>query len=261
MEHQKQENNLAEKLVEKIKNGSLKMRPKIYFIFRSIIFAVLYLVVFFFLIYLVSFIFFSLMLSGGWFLPAFGPSGFGKMLMSLPWLLVAASIILIIILQIFAEKISFVYRRPASYSLIGIIAIVLLTGSLINQTPLHKQLFQRAQQGGLPIIGPFYRDGNFRPQIPNVYNGVIISVDNNGFSMKTSRGDIFKIIINPNDLHLSKIKFKEGDTLVVIGQRNGNSINAIDLRMTNEDPNLFIPLPPPGRVNLNEPLHRPLPPM
>jgi len=245
MEHQKQKNNLAEKLIEKIKSGNIKMKPKIYFILRSIIFAVLSLVVFFFLIYLVSFIFFSLVISGGWFLPAFGPSGFGRILMALPWLLVATSIILIIILQIFAERISFVYRRPAFYSLIGIIAIVLFTGFLVSQTPFHEQLFQRARQGGLPLIGPFYRDNAFMPQIPNVYNGVVTSISDNGFSMKTPIGDTFKVLINPNNPRLSGIKFKEGDTLIVIGKKNGNTINAIDLRMTNEDPNLFMPLPPP----------------
>lgn len=245
MEHQKQENNLAKKLIEKIQNGNIKMRPKVYFVLRAILFAVLSLIILFFIIYLVSFIFFSLRLNGGWFLLAFGPTGFGKLLMALPWLLIIASIVLILILQLFAERISFVYRRPVFYSLLAIIAIVIATGFLIDRTPLNDQLFQRARQGNLPIIGPFYRDNSFRPQIPGVYNGIVASINNDGFSLTTSNGDTIKVITNSDNPRLLVTKIKVGDTLVVIGQKNGDVINAMDFRMINEDPNLFIPPPPP----------------
>ncbi|MBC7074165.1 hypothetical protein H5T58_02135, partial [Candidatus Parcubacteria bacterium] len=66
---------LKDKILEKIKKGEIKMKPKLYFLLKSILFVLVlgFLVLFSF--FLVSFIRFHLISSGLWYLPNFGPEG------------------------------------------------------------------------------------------------------------------------------------------------------------------------------------------
>jgi hypothetical protein len=237
MNNQEQKISINEKVLNRIRSGDIKMRPKIYFILRLILLSLGLLVLFSFIIYLVSFIVFSLRSTGVWFLPKFGFPGIKILFSSLPWLLVLAAAILIIILEIFAKHLAFVYRRPIVYSLLGVIIAVFVMGFFINKTSLHSDLFLRAREGHLPAIGPFYRDFG-SPRIPNVHRGVVSEMTNNGFLMKTPRGEILTVIISSESLPL-KIDVKEGDNVVALGERKGNTVQAFDVKKVEEDFDFF----------------------
>jgi len=94
-------------------------------------------------LFLISFISFALKSNGVLVLPIFG--------------LIIVAIILIAILEALFKHFSFTYRRPVLYSIIGILIVVLLSALIIDRTPFHRGLFNRAREGRLPIFGPAYR--------------------------------------------------------------------------------------------------------
>jgi len=161
-------NKIEEGLSLKIKSGEITMKPKAYFILKTILITTVSVVLFLFVIYTVSFLIFSLQTSGIWSLPSFDFHDIRILLSSLPWLLIVLSIVLILALEIFAKRIAFVYHRPIMYSLILIIIVVFLASFLISLTSLHSNLFERARNQRLPIVGQWYRNYG-TPRIDNIH--------------------------------------------------------------------------------------------
>ncbi len=226
-------NNIEKEVSEKIKSGDIKMKSRSYFVLRTILLIAVIVILALFVIYLISFIIFSLHTSGVWFLPSFG-----ILFSSLPWLLILLSIVLILALEVFAERISFVYHRPVMYSLIFIIVAVILASVLVGMTSFHSGLFESAYDQHLPVIGQFYRSFG-TPRIHNVHNGVVTKLTDNGFAIETPNGETFNVILNSKSPSAMQTTIKVGDTIVVVGNKNGNTIQATDVSKIQEDSNLF----------------------
>ena len=239
MNNQEEKNNNIEKKVsEKIKSGDIKMKSRSYFVLRTILLIAIIVILALFVIYLISFIIFSLHTSGAWFLPGFGFRDIGILIGSLPWLLIVLSIVLILVLEIFAERLSFVHHRPVVYSLVFIVAAVLLVSFFIGITPFHSSLFESAYDQHLPIIGQFYRSYG-SPRIHNVSNGVVTELTDNGFTIETPNGETLNVILNSKNLTALQSTIKVGDTIVVTGKENGSVIQASTVHKIQEDTNLF----------------------
>lgn len=250
MNQEEQKKSITEEVLNKIKSGDIKMVSKIWFIFRTVLLVLGILILTLFIIYLVSFTLFSLRFTGVWFLPRFGFPGMRIFFGLLPWPLIFITAILIILLEVFAKKFSFVYRRPLVYSLLVLIVIALSMGFLIERTPFHRNLFQRAQEGNLPAIGPVYRQGF--PPIENVHHGIVSEIINDGFIMETPKGEKLTVIINPETRLQPETGIKENDEVVVLGKKDNDTIQAVDIRKVERDFNLFRlrenfkPSPPPN---------------
>jgi len=227
-------NNIKNNVLNEIKSGEIKMKPRSYFMIRTLLFALGISVLFLFVIYIVSFIVFSLRISGIAFLPLFGFRGIRILFGSLPWLLLLLAVVLIIGLEVFAEHISFIYKRPIVYSLVVIIAIVLIAGFLLGISSFHSNLFYGAQEGHLPFIGSFYR-GFGAPQFENIHHGIVSSLTNSGFVIETPNGEMFTVLSSSNGIK----NVKDGDSVLVIGERKGNVIQASDVKKITEDLNFF----------------------
>ncbi len=235
METNKNNNNtLGNEILDKIKEGKIKMKSRSYFVMRAILFALGVCVLFLFVIYLISFIVFSLRVSGLVFLPGFGFFGLRILLGSLPWLLIILAGVLVIVLEVFAKHVSFVYKRPVVYSLLGIIGIVLITGFIIGFSPFHTSLFHNAREGRLPLIGQLYR-GYGAPRFHNFHNGSIIEITSDGFTMETPNGETLSVVTSD----VMKKDLSEDDKVLVIGERKGDTIQANVLRKIDEDSNFF----------------------
>ncbi len=115
---EQEQKNINDRIFEKIKNGQVKMRPKLYFVLKSLIFALGIVLASILVLFLFSFIVFCLKLGGIWFLPKFGFRGLGIFFISFPWFLILLALFLIFLLEIIAKKYSFVYKRPIIFSLI-----------------------------------------------------------------------------------------------------------------------------------------------
>jgi len=142
-------------IIDKIKKGEIKMKPKAHFVLRTLLIVLGTSVGFLFALYLTSFILFSMQ----------AVCGLMPILISLPWLLIFLSVALIIVLEILTKQFSFVYRRPVLYIVLVIIISVLFGSFVVNKTKVHPFLFDRAEKHRLPIMGPMYR-GYGKPVLP-----------------------------------------------------------------------------------------------
>jgi len=251
MENNQQKNNIIDKVLAKIKKGDVKMKPKVYFVLKTILTIGGVFIIGAFALFLISFISFHLRASGVGYLPNFGFLGFGAYLRLLPWFLIIASVLLIILLEILAKHFAFVYRRPIFYSLLIIILIALVGGLVIDKTPFHSSLFLQARQGELPFAGPIYRDFGM-PELRDVHRGVVSETTEIGFIMETSQGNELTVVINSETRVMFKAEIKREDTVVVFGKEEGGVINAIGVSTVDDNlkfpSSMRSPLSPPDRI-------------
>ena len=149
--------NIKEKILGYVKEGKVAMKPKWYFILRSILRIVVILIIFLIIIYFVSF--FSLVLSERETLRALDlrPKGIREFLFAIPWLIVFLSLIMLAVLEFLVNKFSFVYKRPLVYSLFAIICFVLLTGFALSKIDRQYMFARFGEKPEVPIFGPMHK--------------------------------------------------------------------------------------------------------
>ena len=126
----------------------------------------------------------------------------------LPWLLIFTAVVLILILEILVKQFAFAYRRPILYSLLVIVIITILASFLVAKTPFHAKLFQRAQEGRLPLAGRLYH--RFEPaRFGNLHLGTISEITEGGFLLEKQDGETLTVIITPKTQLPSKNGLEE----------------------------------------------------
>lgn len=165
-------NNIKEKILNFIHKDEVKMKPRGYFIFKSILQIVSVFLVFIATLYLASFI--SLILKEKEVFKTFGirPNELSHFIYAVPWMIVFLSLVLLVVLEILTRKFAFVYKKPVAYSLFAIIILVLSIGFLLNKIDREFR-FARFGEGKAPILGPMhkYYRGEFeeRPFVKKFY--------------------------------------------------------------------------------------------
>lgn len=148
--------SIKDDILKAIESGKVTMRPKWHFALTAALLFAGSVLVALVLIYLVSFLFFI----------GQGVGENASILLSLPWLVIAMAIVCLIILEVLVRKFAFAYRKPLLYTIFGILALVILTGFVLANTPLHKNLSNRAYEDHLPFGGEFYKHYDHRPHPP-----------------------------------------------------------------------------------------------
>ena len=200
---------MENKIIEKLKNEEIKMRPRSYFILRSLLFVLGTIFVFLLSFFLVSLIIFILRFNGSSLLPKFGFRGIGILLTSFPWLLAITALLFIVVLEVFAKHYKFIYQKPLLYSVVGITIIVLLGGLLFMKIPLHGKVLENK------TISSLYGKENLR----NSQTGQVLKITETGFIIKSKDGKIFTVKTEVENI-------KEGDWVIVIGEKENDLINA-----------------------------------
>ncbi len=224
--------NLCQQIMEKIKTNGIKMRPKWHFVLGAALWVCGIILAALAAVYFVSLAIFILHRSGIWFAPAFGPRGWIVLFFSLPWLIILAAVVFIILLEIFARRYSFVWRYPLLYSTLFLMLAVVIGGFLTAQTPLHRRLGQNNNMPPLPPplsqMKPFYENLEQRHRNPAVNIGIITEFNNSGFVMQERHGEELTVIVDSNTKikHQQDTSFKIGEMLIIFGPRAQNIIKA-----------------------------------
>ncbi len=222
--------NIGGQVLEAIKHGKIKMRPRWHFVLKGVLLILGIILAFLFLLYLVSFMLFTMQQGGGWFAPVFGMRGWLLFLRSLPLLLMLVAGIFIVVLEMLVRKYSFAYRKPLLYSISAVLLLVLLGSAFV--APMHRGLFQSAQENKLPMMGVFYK--NFGPpqRSKEVHRGEVIgkSLDG-GLQMQDVFGGTSTVVVYPETRLPYGADFEMGDTIVVFGKKDGTgAIRAFGIR-------------------------------
>src|SRR6185437_2652081 len=146
----------TDQIIEGIKKGNVKMRPRWYFVLLEILTAVALVIILLIAIYLASFIIFVLHQSGAWFVPVFGLAGWYALFNALPWVLILLSAIFVVVLAFLGKRYQFGYQWPLIYSLLGIIFLVAGMCFLFVQTALYNNLFNSTISHQVPLLGEYY---------------------------------------------------------------------------------------------------------
>lgn len=235
MDEQQPKSSMKDNVLEVIGSGKVKMRPRWQFISRAALLIAGIILGVGVTLFLSSLIVFILRQTGVWFVPGFGFHGYGIFFSSLPWILIVLAVVFIILLEILIRKYSFAYGRPFMYSVLGVIVVVTLGGVVIGYSSFHHNLFNRAEHGRLPFGGPLYRQ--FMQPPGNVTVGTILEITNMGYKIQGHRDQIFVVTITPQT-KISENNFNIGDNILVIGERQGNAIQAEEIEKPDH-------LPPP----------------
>jgi hypothetical protein len=235
--------SISQDILNKIKKEQVKMRPRLYFIAKTILLAVAFIVTILFILYITSFIVFSLRASGTLFLPRFGSPGIKIFWLSLPWVPILIAGGAVILLELLAKRFNLVYRRPIIYSFLAILALAIIGGFLLEKAPLHSKIFMRAQKEPMHGIGEFYRQFG-APQPKNARFGAVLSISKNSFIIQSPNNETTTIIIKDDTRMPPEYTLKEGDKVSVLGKFINGSLEAFDVREVKGDFHFFT-FPPP----------------
>lgn len=221
--------SLRERIEQQIKSGEARMRPRWHFIFASLLVVCGIGLVTLSAVYLVSFVVFITHATGTAFLPQFGFWGIGKLLLTIPWMLIVIALAFIVALEVLVRRFAFAYRRPLLYSVGAILLFVVLGSVLVGRTALHARLAERAWMGQLPLAGPLYR-GFELERGETAHTGVIEMFIPEGFQMEDRSGDEVMVFVLPETRMPRGIILKEGDAVFVLGPREDDIIKALGVR-------------------------------
>jgi hypothetical protein len=220
---------LSDKVIGEIKDRQVKMKPRFYFVFKTVFFVVTLVFVFLAIVFLVSFILFVVQGNGTWFLFGFGWPGIRMFLAYFPWILALIALAFLVLMEILIHRLGFAYRRPLIISLVGVLCIGLVTGIFVATTPLHEGAFQSAQESTLPVAGALYRNYGVMPT-ENLFSGVVSEpINENDFSIETPEGQNVKIQMSTSTSFgqdIIKQKVEKSDPVMIMGEKKGSEIRA-----------------------------------
>jgi len=224
MEEKKEQ--LNNEIISQIKEGKVEMRPRWFFVLKTILGVLGAFILSLCLIFVVSFIVFGLKKSGIILAPGFGPKGFFLFVFSLPWVLIMASLAFLLVLQVLIRKYSFVYKKPVLYTALGIIGFTTLVSLLIPSFALHNSIFKsyRAEKGTeMPPVGKFYR-GFVIPRPPDLSRGIIINFSTGTIIIANEDGATSSAIISELTKVFPGTEMSVGEEILIFGPRSSEGI-------------------------------------
>lgn len=221
-------------IIEKIKSGEVKMKPKTYFILKGVLFGFGLVLILFFTIFLFSFVLFVARLNSILFFSTFGLWGLKTFLISFPWASFFVAVGSVLLLEILTKKLTKVYRYPIIYSFLLILIVILAVSLFISKTTAHKKLWEKARQNQLPVAGRLYQDYETK-KYRDVYVGKVLEKTDKDIRVETEKGEILDIMVTRKTYFLllpdrKKAEIKKGNWILVVGKKNGDKINALGIR-------------------------------
>ncbi len=169
--------NMKEHVLTRIRAGDVRMRPRLFFILRFAAVAAAAVAVLLLSAFILSFIFFSLSEGGEHFLLSFGSRGIVTFLALFPWTLLAVDIVAALVLWLLLHDVKPMYRFSFATIIGGIGAASIALALLINLTPLHAALLERADADDLPVLDFFYEDIRSPDESQGEFRGTIRAID------------------------------------------------------------------------------------
>ncbi len=230
MKKENSENEITERVVSKIEKGELKMKPRAYFIAKSLLVIGLLALATLLLLYFGSLIVFVLRVNNILLFHGMGFYAIRSILLSFPWYLVFLTLVLIILIEIIGRRFQFVYRKPFIISLFAILFIVTASSFLIESSSLHHSFYKLAEQERLPLAGRMYRElGNL--DIEDTYFGIILEKERNFWKMELDSEEIVSLKITEKTRGRRTFsEIEEGEKVIVIGEMNEGIIDVVSFK-------------------------------
>lgn len=230
MENATHDNPLKAKVLAAIEGGKVTMRPKWHFVLKTALAAAGLVFLSLTLVYLLSFIIFAMRENGAWYVTPFGLRGLRAFLMAAPWLLILVALAILAILEVLVRRFSFAYRRPLLYSVLLVLALVIVSSFAVARTPLHSGLMRNAEQRRLPFGGEFYRGYAGQDDDDDVHPGLVSGFIDEGFELVTLHEGTLPVLVVPSTKFVPDARIRIGDRVIVFGPLDEGRIHAFGVR-------------------------------
>ncbi len=154
--------HLKDNLLASIKAGKIDMKPKWHFVLKSLFYVSGLLLSVLLGMYFFSFILFMLRESGLWWTPGFGFAGLVFFVIMSPWLLIAITLVFLVTVYLLARHFGHNYRHRATYTLIGVVLLVIGGASLIEYLAVHNRIRELTDSRHIPGLSPLYRESKYK---------------------------------------------------------------------------------------------------
>lgn len=223
-------------IIAQIERGEITMRSKVRILAGTALVACAAAVVFVLSLYLISASVFTLRMSGVALFLSFGLRGVAAFLASFPWVLTGISLVLLVVLVRMVRLLPFAYRRSIVYSALAAIGVSATLGLVVEQTPLHAALNNRADTGVLRIVKPLYRQQRVQ-QVRHAYVGTVERVDAGVIELRTSAG-IVRLGTDASTQYPKGPAVAPGQRVLILGDNRSGGLYARGIE-TIEDPAVF----------------------
>ncbi len=213
-----------QKLLQQIQNGKAKMLPKAFFTAKSAATFLEWALLGGLAIFFVSFAIFYIRSSGYAMLPAFGYWGNRALMAYFPWLTSGLALILLILLAYLVFQKNFASQKPALYTLLAILLIVISASFALANTPLHQGLQNSAQKGRLPLMGRMYSGTGF-VRGHNLFIGTVKNLRTGQFELVQEDNTAWNVLFN-NNTRWPHGNIQEGQVVAVMGALRNDNIEA-----------------------------------
>lgn len=219
---------LAQKVMDAVKSGSVSMRPRFFFAVRGLllslaIFGALFAALFFF-----SYLLFALEKSGALALPAFGWEGTRRLLAVFPWFMTLFAVGLGLLFAALVQRYSPTYRLPFFFSLLGVAAFLVAFVGITRQFSLHPRLAGYATKRHVPLVEDMYR-GSARMPMRDVYLGTAEELTEQSLVLRLD--DETKLFVSFGiNVHLPCGAVQSGDRVVIMGNVADGMLSAVGIR-------------------------------
>ncbi len=132
---------------------------------------------------------FSIHESGELLLLGFGEKGLRALTALFPWLTLLLAFGAILLLEWLLRYFKFGYRISMLRIFLTLTAIAITGSILINLTPLHARLLERADHDTLPVIGAIYEEIHDSHQQQGVFRGYVASTSAGSFTITHNDND------------------------------------------------------------------------
>lgn len=183
------ENDIQKSVLEKIKAGDVSMRPRFYFILRTVLIGSIDMLAVACALFVLSFVFFSIHESDVGFLLEFGEKGLLTFITLLPWILLLLAFAFLIGIELLVRRTTSAYRFSLLRIFLWVLVFLTVASVCIEITPLHSFLLSRADRDQLPILGPLYEQIHDSHQKQGVYQGEITSITDSEFVISHNDND------------------------------------------------------------------------
>ena len=198
------QDNLKKNILDKINKGDIKMKPKIYFTFKTVLVWAVIVATVVVMSFFVSFVIFGIKESSKLFLLGFGSAGIRTFFVAFPWLLLVLEIALLFAVDVLLKRFKFAYRTPFIYLILSTVILVMFTSIFISSTPLHETLYQEVVEQKIPVLEAMYLNVKRPPSEKGVFRGIITNIDDDMFTIYNDdkdkdEDDGYRTIFIPKD--------------------------------------------------------------
>lgn len=236
MNDQNLQQEIKDKVLERIKSGKAHMHPRAYFVAQIIVTAGVAVLALALSAFVLSFIIFSIHESGEQFLLGFGGRGVATFLMLFPWFSLIIDLAILFLLEWLLQGFKFGYRVSLLSVFFGVFILSALLAVVVDLTPIHQMLLDSADKGDLPVVGGLYESIRDSHDSQGVFRGTITSLQGSEITITHNDGDHdaddgIRTVVLPQNAPPLQV----GDRVYVYGSGSGGQIQAYGVELLSPD--------------------------